>query len=355
VGSEAHGSAGCEAPASRWLRRAWTLPLYAALWVASVALLPLLLAGALAADLARGARKLPLVRLAVFAPIFFTAEAVGLAAAFAVWLAAGAGRLVPRARFLAWNFRLQCLWARALLAAARRVFDLGLEIEGDALATPGPLLVLPRHASLADVLLPAVLLSDRHGLRLRWVMKRELLVDPCLDVVGSRLPNAFVLRDAGRNEREIAAVVQLAGALSGRDGVLLYPEGTRASAAKRARALARIGAGAEAERVPRLRALRHLLPPRTGGALALLAAAPDADVLLLGHVGLEGLATLRDLLDGTIVGRRIEVRYWRHAARDVPRERSAALAWLDARWLELDAWVDARLRALPGAREAAVA
>jgi 1-acyl-sn-glycerol-3-phosphate acyltransferase len=350
VAGATHGAGSIEAPASRWLRRAWTLPLYGALWIVSVALLPLLLAGALAADLARGARKLPLVRLAVFAPIFLTAEVVGLAAAFAVWLVAGASRLVPRARFLVWNFRLQCLWARALLAAARRVFDLGLEVEGDALATPGPLLVLPRHASLADVLLPAVLLSDRHGLRLRWVMKRELLVDPCLDVVGSRLPNVFVLRDAGQREREIAAVVRLAGGLGPRDGVLFYPEGTRASAAKRARALARIGTGAEAERLPRLSALRHLLPPRTGGALALLAAAPEADVLLLGHVGLEDLATVRDLLDGTIVGRRIQVRCWRHAARDVPRERSAALAWLDARWLELDAWCDGALRAAEAAR-----
>jgi hypothetical protein len=49
------------------------------------------------------------------------------------------------------------------------------------------------------------------------------------------------------------------------------------------------------------------------------------------------------------------VRYWRHAARDVPRERSAALAWLDARWLELDAWVDAKLGEPPGPGQSAVA
>lgn len=344
-----------EAPASRWARRAWTFPLYALLLAASLGLLPLLVGASLAADLARGARKLPLVRLVAFAPIFLAAELVGLAAAFAAWLVGGPWTGASRERFLAWNFRLQCLWARFLLAAARRVFGLGLDVEGDASAAPGPLLVLPRHASLADVLLPAVLLSDRHGLRLRWVMKRELLVDPCLDVVGSRLPNVFVWRDAGLSERETAAVARLAGGLGARDGVLIYPEGTRFSAAKQARAFARIGAGAEAGRLPALGALHHLLPPRTGGPFALLAAAPDADVLIVGHVGLEGLATVRDLLAGTIVGRRIQVRFWRHAARDVPRERAAATAWLDARWLELDAWVGARLREPAGALEAAAA
>ena len=344
-----------EATASRWARRACTFPLYGVLLAASLGLLPLLLGAAFAVDLARGARQRPVARLVAFAPVFLAAELVGLAAAFAVWLVGGPWTGASRARFLDWNFRLQCLWARSLLAAAQRILGLGLAVEGGALAAPGPLLVFARHASLADVLLPAVLLSDRHGLRLRWVMKRELLVDPCLDVVGSRLPNAFVRRDAGQSEREIGAVARLARGLGAGDGVLLYPEGTRFGAAKQARAFARIGAGPEAERLPRLQALRHLLPPRTGGALALLAAAPEADVLIVGHVGLEGLATVRDLLAGAIVGRRIEVRFWRHAARDVPRERAAATAWLDARWIELDAWVDARLRPAAGAPQTAAA
>jgi hypothetical protein len=45
----------------------------------------------------------------------------------------------------------------------------------------------------------------------------------------------------------------------------------------------------------------------------------------------------------------VKVRFWRHPAAAVPREREAALAWLDERWLELDRWVDAGLRA-QGAR-----
>ena len=38
--------------------------------------------------------------------------------------------------------------------------------------------------------------SRRYHLRLRYVLKRELLWDPCLDIVGQRVPNIFVDRDA---------------------------------------------------------------------------------------------------------------------------------------------------------------
>jgi 1-acyl-sn-glycerol-3-phosphate acyltransferase len=238
------------------------------------------------------------------------------------------------------------VWARTLLGAVRRLFALRFAVEGSGAAARGPLLVFARHASIADVLLPAVLVSDREGLRLRWVLKRELLVDPCLDVVGGRLPNVFVDRSSAESRREIDAVARLAGDLGAKDGVLIYPEGTRSTPARRQRAHERLAAAGRApQRSERLRGLRHLLPPRPGGPLALLRAAPGADVLVLGHVGLEGLARVSDLLSGALVGRTVRVRFWRHAAPAVPRKPDAALAWLDERWLELDRWVDARLAA----------
>ncbi len=313
----------------RWARRSVTFPLYAALAATALGLYPILLALALAGDLVRRDR-LALARVATFAPVYLLAELAGLAASLAIWLAAGPWRGADPARFQAWNYRLQGVWARALLFAVRRLFGWRLLVEEGADAAAGPLLVFPRHASLADVLLPAVLVAHPERLRLRWVLKRELLVDPCLDVVGARLPNVFVDRSAVRSERETAAVARLAEVL------LIYPEGTRFSPGKLRRALGEIGA----ERAARLRSLRHLLPPRPGGPLALLAAAPHADVLIFGHVGLEGLASARDLLSERLVGRTLRVRAWRHAARSVPREREAALAWLDARWCELDAWVE---------------
>lgn len=334
-----------ETAAARWRRRALTIPLCAALAGATLALLPLLLAAAWAADLARRDR-LAWVRLVAFAAVYGVAEVAGLLASLALWVLYRLG--VGRERFLDWNFALQGAWARALLAAICGIFALRLSVEGEEQAAGGPLLVFPRHASLADVLLPAVLIAGR--LRLRWVLKRELLADPCLDVVGQRLPNVFVERGSEQSERQVAAVAALGRGLGARDGVLIYPEGARFSPAARERALARIAAGPRPERRARLAALRRLLPPRSGGPLALLAAAPEADVLVLGHVGLEGLAGLRDLASGSLVGRTLRVRCWRHAAASVPREREDALAWLDARWLELDAWCDGALRAAEAAR-----
>jgi 1-acyl-sn-glycerol-3-phosphate acyltransferase len=339
--------AGEETAGARWRRRVWTLPLVAGLAAATLALLPLLLAAALAADLVRRDRFV-LVRLVAFAAVYGMAELAGLAASLAVWLAGALG--AGPARFLDWSFRLQCVWARTLLGAMLRLFSLRLVVEGGELAAGGPLLVFPRHASLADVLLPAVLVADRQRLRLRWVLKKELLVDPCLDVVGRRLPNVFVDRGAEQNEREISAVEALGRGLGVRDGVLIYPEGTRFTAAGQKRAFERLAAGSRPERLARLCALRHLLPPRSGGPLALLAAARGADVLVVGHVGLEGLAKLPDLLSGALVGRTLRVRFWRHAAASVPRESGPALSWLDERWLELDAWVDGALRAPEAAR-----
>ena len=225
---------------------------------------------------------------------------LGLVASLALWLAGGTWLGAAPTRFLERNFRLQVAWAKALLGLARAVY--GLRIETD-LASPGdtPVLVFVRHASLVDALLPTVFVSGRHGTRLRFVMKRELLLDPCLDVVGQRLPNVFVARGTGEAAREEAAIRALAQGLGPGDGIVMFPEGTRFTAAKRVRALERIAAGGDAERLAFAKGLRHVLPPRSRGPLALLEVAPHADVLLLAHHGLEGTSHAAAVLRGARV------------------------------------------------------
>ena len=166
---------------------------------ATLALFPLLLAAALAVDLARGGR-LALARLVTLrARCTCWRRSPASRPASRLWLAFGPWPGADRARFEALELpprsargRARC-WPRS-----RRIFALRLVVEDAGAAAGGPLLVFARHASLADVLLPAVLVADRERLRLRWVLKRELLVDPCLDVVGGRLPNVFVDRSCGR-------------------------------------------------------------------------------------------------------------------------------------------------------------
>ena len=332
-----------ESLAVRWSRRVATFGLYGVLFVLGVVGLPLWIALAVGWDLAHRNNRLPVTRLLLFGVYFLACEWLGLAAAFGIWLTRGPWLGRDVADFEDANFRLQCVWARALLAGTRTLFQLRIEVEGeDQVGGPVPH-VWVRHASIADTLLPAVLLGDRHGMRLRWVMKRELLADPCLDVVGQRLPNVFVDRGGSRSEREIAAIEALAATAPDDEGVLIYPEGTRFSAERRQRALARIAESGRSERLARVEKLSGLLPPRHGGALALLRARPEVDVLIMGHAGLDGLSHVRDVAEGALIGRRVSVRYWRFDAAELPDTDEERALWIDARWLELDRWLSARL------------
>ena len=173
-------------------------------------------------------------------------------------------------------------------------------------------------------------------------MKRELLWDPCLDIVGQRLPNAFVRRGQSGSAAEIERVRELARDLGPRDGVMLFPEGTRFTPRKRQQVLARLAESAEPKHVERGRALQHVLPPRLGGVLALLEEAPGVDVAFCVHTGFERLRTLNDLWSGELVGRTIEVEFWRIPAAQIPRERAARVDWLFDQWSRIDDWLETR-------------
>ena len=265
-------------------------------------------------------------------------EALGLLASFGLWLFAGPW-LGARESFLRRSFRLQLWWASALLALARRLYGLRFEVD---LAEPceRALLVLVRHASLVDALLPTVFVSGCDGTRLRFVLKRELLLDPCLDVVGQRLPNVFIARGADEPAREEESIRRLAADLGPREGVVIFPEGTRFAPQKLASALARICASGDEARLTRVGRLRHVLPLRSRGVLALLDAAPEADLLFLAHHGLEAASRLGTVLGGGLIGRRIRVRSWRLPVSALPAERGARLARLDAEWARIDDWID---------------
>jgi len=325
-----------ESHGERWRRRSITLPLCFTLALLGIStLLPMLLL-TLVIDLFRPS-SWGWSRALLFGVYYLLCECAGLLASAIFWLAKfGLGDR----RYQAFHFSLQWRWARALLAGLKVVYRIDVEIEGvEALQAPGPLIVLMRHSSMADTLLPAALLSAGLGWRLRYVLKRELLWDPCLDVVGQRLPNAFVRRESDDVGRELREVQALAVGLGEREAVLIYPEGTRFSQEKHVRALERLERSGS-RLLERARAFRRVLPPREGGAATLFEALPSADVVILGHVGLEGVEGVRELVDGSLLGRKVVLRCWRFP----PQDRSGyPMAWLYERWAEVDAWVDARV------------
>ena len=209
--------------------------------------------------------------------------------------------------------------------------------KGEDKILPGPVLVFIRHASIIDTAIPVTFLSNAHGLRLRYVFKRELLVDPCIDVAGHASPNYFIDR-AGTAKAELGGIRKLAEDL-GEEGVLLYPEGTRFTERKKRIALTRL-ARSHPELLAEAESYQYCLPPKPGGALTLLDAAPDTDVLIIAHRGLEGLAEVADLLSGSVVGKTVEVQIWRIPAEEVP-EGDGRRRWLFDWWKRVDDFVGA--------------
>lgn len=327
-----------ESWAQRWSRRALSLPLYTLLGVTVTALLPLLLAVAAIVDAARRSPWV-LVRAVLFFAFYLWCELVGVVASFVVWVASGVWVGGSSARYADWNFRLQCWWARTLWAGVVRLFRLDVQVDETDDVSRGPLLLFIRHASVGDTLLASVFLSNPYGLRLRYVLKRSLLWDPCLDIVGNRLPNYFVQRGSGDSVKEIAAVQGLLRGMGPRDGVLIYPEGTRFTPAKRRRALERLAQSPQKALYERALRFTNVLPPRLGGTVGLLEQNPGADVVFCAHIGFEGTESFKELLNGSLVGRRIAVRFWRVPHAAIPQGRAAMIDWLYDEWAKVDAWV----------------
>lgn len=322
-----------------WRRRAITLPVLAAATALWVLMLPVVLVVAALTDVARGA-PWPAVRCALYVAVYLVLECAGVVGAFVLWLVNGPWTGSPRARFLARNVALQAWWANALYRAAERLFALRTVVEGDDVVAPGPILLFVRHVSQADSLLPVVCVTRRYGIALRFVLKVELLWDPCLDVVGLRLPNAFVRRGSGERAREIAAVQALLDDLGPRDGILIYPEGTRFSPGKRTRVLEKITTGGDAEQAALATRLRHVLPPHLGGPLGLLERNRDADVVLCAHTGFEAAGSPSGILGGALVGRTIRVRFWRIPRASIPADPRARVRWMYDQWQRIDDWID---------------
>lgn len=316
----------------RWLRRGTSIGVVALAFVLLVGAGPALLLVAGLVDLIRRSRWAA-VRLVLLVGAFLALELAGVAASLVLWL-------YPRGRaadFLERNFRLQCWWAGSLFDAGRALMGMRVVHEGLELARPGPYVLLVRHVSAGDALLPAALVSRALGIHLRTVMKRELVWDPCLDIVGHRLPNAFVRRGSDDPTREIELVRGLAAGLGPEEGLLLFPEGTRFSSDRRTRALARLRAEGAADLVRVAEQLGHVLPPRLGGVLGALDAAPDADVVFLAHTGLEGARRLGDLWRGGLVGGTVRLVFWRCPRAEVPESPEERARWLFEQWRRVDA------------------
>jgi 1-acyl-sn-glycerol-3-phosphate acyltransferase len=233
---------------------------------------------------------------------------------------------------------LQKTWSTILFRGTCWLLGLRLlPAEGEQTDPTRPVLVFSRHASILDVFLPVLFIASCGHFKLRFVIKNELKSNGLMDLVGQRLPNAFIDRLRGDESRE--AIRILGDNLEIESAVVIYPEGTRGTEARRAKALARLeeaGRTAEAQRAAQL---KHLLPPRPAGVLALLDQAPQAQVCFLAHEGMDQLTGLKNLVRGKLVGKTIRVKRTIFAPEAIPTEKEARIEWLWSQWEAMDRWL----------------
>ena len=302
--------------------------------------IPVWLPLVLVIDACRLKWRFPLARLLSFAVCWAWLETIGVTCSALLWVT-GQSKNLPK------HYALQRWWADRLLQALKATCGFSVEVENIDALKPGPVLMFARHASLADSLVSAYVVTTLAQMNPRYVLKRELLADPCLDVVGQRLPNHFLDRHATDSTPELQALEALVTNIDASTVGIIFPEGTRANQKKRTRALEKIAA-IDQVRADRLHEMRHLLPPRPAGAAAMLRGCPSANVVFAWHVGFEGLDTFGGILRA-ISSRMPPIRFHlRRVERSgIPSnsitDTGELTKWLDSEWMRMDREVDEAL------------
>ncbi|MEO0492854.1 MAG: 1-acyl-sn-glycerol-3-phosphate acyltransferase [Actinomycetota bacterium] len=290
-------------------------------------------------DLVTGSLRGRRVRAYLLIAATLWTEVVGVvaASALAVWYLNG--RRNPEG-WLATNYRLEFWWCK------RHIANLGL-FAGVSITMPDPSpleggrsIMVARHSSHIDAVVPLLVLEDA-GRLARYTLKEDLKWAPAMDLVGDRTPNVWIDRSTPGSEM-FQQVEDLAAAMPDDGTCVIFPEGTFRTQERHDKAIARLR-GSRDDLADKADGLRYVLPPRPAGTLALMRGAPDADIIVLANVGVEGSSSIKEII-ATIAGKRpIEVRAVRHPRATVPTDEDEINSWLIERWIEMDDWIHHRV------------
>ena len=283
------------------------------------------------------------LRLLWVAMLYLTCEALLLVVLLGLWFSSGFGRRVRTPYFEGIHYDLVqgVMWV--FFREARRVLRLSIATDGPSPdAHPGvPLLVACRHAGPGDSFTLIHALMHWYDREPRVVLKDTLAWDPVIDVVLNRLPARFIDPRGGDLETQIE---ELAHGLDENDAFVIFPEGGNFTPARRQRGIDRLrklGLEAMARRAEKL---THVIAPRPGGFLAALDGAPDADVVLVAHTGLDHLLSARDVWRALPMDKQIVMRWWQVPREEIPTGRDERIDWLFGWWERIDAWIEEQRR-----------
>ena len=143
---------------------------------------------------------------------------------------------------------------------------------------------------------------------------------------------------------EVAALGRLGGCADDTTAMIIFPEGALFREARRDKVLASLDVR-DPDQAERGQRLRHLLPARVAGISALLDGVPDADVVIVGHVGFEQLTDPATIWRSVPLQRPALVTVTRYDRASLPVDIDGRRAWLNDRWDEMDSWIDDNLTA----------
>jgi 1-acyl-sn-glycerol-3-phosphate acyltransferase len=344
----------------RPIRRLVLVPLVVVLMVGLAAATPLVALLSLAVNVVRRqtrpdrVRRSRALRVAVLALGWSAAETAALTVALCLWIASGFGGRLDTDPYRARHYAVMRWMLDLIYRVAQGACGLRVEVAGppdEGACGDRPLIVLCRHAGPGDSLLLARYLLEDCGRYPRIVMKATLQLDPSVDVVANRVPNAFLRRPgtAGAHRQHIQQVRRLAAGLGPRDVLVLFPEGGNWTPQRWRRGIGRLRRRGHDELASRAAAMPNVLPPRPGGALAALAACPAADVIFVAHTGLDRIVSVGDVWRSLLADMEVRARWWRVPSASVPRQadRDTQVSWLYDWWERIDAWITAQAPGTP--------
>lgn len=330
------------------VRRLLVGPLVLVLVLLAFGTLPLwLIAAAFVSRFVPGRWRI--LRVAWFLFVYMALEAIGLIGLFTLWVVSGFGWKIRSPRFTDIHYRFMAWWLRRVMGTARRTFRITIDADHPAerASSDQPLIVFSRHAGPGDSLvLIDALINGPTARRPRIVLKDTLQFDPCIDVLLNRLPNRFVSSRHKNGQSAVDAIGELTASMAAGDAFVIFPEGGNFTEKRRVRAIEKLDEIGRPGLADRARDMENLLPPKPAGALAALEAAPTADVVFVGHVGLEELSTIADIWRGIPMDAAVIATSWVCSVDSVPpaEEREA---WLYDQWQQIDEWIEDARQAEP--------
>lgn len=340
----------------RWLRRLILGPGLVIAAVALVSTFPVfLLLMALGSLIPKYGRLPRVIWLFAFYVIW---DAAAVIVMFCTWVASGFGWRIHSATFQRVHYAIAGWFLRVLFRQMQWSLRLKIHYTGvdmDVAAKGSPVIVASRHAGPGDSFILVHSLINYYHRNPRIVLKDSLQWDPAIDTMMNRLPMVFLSptsfktpaegkknRPSGATER----IAEMAETMGPRDALVVFPEGGNFTEERQKSRIQQLEADGYDELASQAAHMTNVLAPRPGGLFAAASASSSADIIFVGHTGLEYLDTAAKIWRALPVDKTIVMRSWQVPAAEIPEggeteeQRSVRVQWLFDWWGHIDDWIE---------------